>query len=160
VNVTLAELVDVVDALEGQTLSPRQVRYLEGFGVFHPRGRTVAGVRIYDDADVALACLIVRMRQADIPAWTVKATLAYVGESLREVFASGTAKLAVVRGARMLIVRRESMPPSRWTFDLRQIQQRATAAVRKLRAREPEVTWAGWHTMPARRAAQLMEATA
>jgi DNA-binding transcriptional MerR regulator len=159
-TVTLSELVAIVERLEGQTCSPRQVRYLESFSVLPPRGRTEGGVRLYDAADVALVCLIVQLRQQDVPMWVVKGLLVHLGQTLREVFVKKADRAAVVDGPRMLIVKRDSAPVSRWTFDLRAIEQRATSAVRALRAREPEVTWAGWHTLPAHRAAKLMEATA
>ena len=159
-HLTISELVTVVKRLEGQGLSPRQCRYLETFQVFMPRGRTVGGVRLYDEADVALACLIVQLRQQDVSMWIVKGILVHLGATLRDVFATKMDRAAIVEGARLLIVKRTSAPASRWTFDLRTIQQRATKAVRALRAREPEITWAGWHTIPAHRAAQLLEVTA
>jgi DNA-binding transcriptional MerR regulator len=159
-TVTLSELLALVHRLEGRTQSPRQIRYLESAGVLSPRGRTQAGVRLYDVADVALLRLVVQMRRQDIPLWVVKGILAHMGPSLRDVFVRRTDRAAIVEGPRMLIVKRMSAPPSRWTFDLKAMGAGATVAVRALRARRPELTWAGWHTMPAYRAAQLMEATA
>jgi DNA-binding transcriptional MerR regulator len=158
--VTLAELVAIVERLEGQTCSPRQVRYLESFGVLPPRGRTEGGVRFYDAADVALVCLIVQLRQQDVPMWVVKSILVHLGATLRDLLVRKVDRAAVVDGPRMLLVKRDSAPMSRWTFDLRAIEQKASAAVRALRARQPEVTWAGWHTMPAYQAERLMEVTA
>jgi DNA-binding transcriptional MerR regulator len=158
--VTLSELVAVVERLEGQPCSPRQVRYLESFGVLPPRGRTDGGVRLYDAADVAVVCLIVRMRAADVPLWVCKAALVHLGPTLREVFVGRADRAAVVNGPRVLIVKREAAPVTRWTFHLSAIREAASKAVRALRVQQPDVTWAGWHTMPAHRAAKLMEATA
>lgn len=105
----VSETCAIVSALEApllrrferESLTPRQLKYLEDGGVLQALRTSTADGRLYSAVEIALVRLWLRIQGAALPDYAARAALAYLGPALRsELARDASDKVLVMHGLR------------------------------------------------------------
>ena len=145
-----AEVARVVQALEGGTVTRRQVLHLTRLGVVTPSvhvGRARGETTLFDNADVALLRLAFRLRHAGEPWWAIKGLLRFQQPWLRARLVPNSRAWLRVDGATMALCD-EAPRRGQLRIRLRDVVAGVRAAAATVRREQPDV-WVGWRMVPA-----------